>query len=117
MRKLSYAVALVESLALIGYAISIMVTATKVNSKVGSPIVETIIYLIFSGLIFACGYGVNNAKDWARTPYLLSQAFGLIVAYTLIVGTQTNYKVSGLLIGIVSITGIVGFLKPNSKIN
>lgn len=111
MRKLSYAVALLESLALVGYAISIMVTATQVNSKVGSPIVETIIYLIFAGLIFACGYGVNKVKDWARTPYLLSQAFGLIVAYTLIAGTQTNYKIAGLLIGIVSIAGIVGLLK------
>ena len=115
MRKLSYAVALLESFALVGYAISIMVTATKTNSKVGSPIVETIIYLIFAGLIFACGYGVNKTRDWARTPYLLGQAFSLIVAYTLLAGTEVTYKVVGLLLGIFSIAGIFGLLKTNPE--
>ncbi|MEN9741237.1 MAG: hypothetical protein RIR66_193 [Actinomycetota bacterium] len=115
MRKLSYAVALLESFALVSYAISIIVSATQVDSKVGSPIVETIIYLIFAGLIFACGQGVNKAKDWARTPYLLSQAFGLIVAYTLLAGTEVTYKVIGLLIGIVSIAGIFGLLKAKRE--
>lgn len=111
MRKLSYAVALLEALGLVSYAISIIVKATQVNSKVGSPIVETIIYLIFAALIFACGQGVIRAKDWARTPYLLGQLFGLIVAYTLLAGTGTAYKAVGLIIGFFSITGIISVLK------
>lgn len=115
MRKLSFAVALLESLALVSYAISILIAANRVDSKVGSPIIESIIYLIFAALIFACGQGVNKARDWARTPFLLGQAFGLIVAYTLFAGTQTTYKAVGLVIGIVSIAGIVGLLRTKRE--
>ena len=115
MRKLSYVVALLESLSLFFYSISILIKATQVNSKVGSPIVETIIYLIFAVLIYICGRGVNQAKEWARTPYLLGQVFGVIVAYTLFSGTGATYKVVGLVIAGVSVTGIVSLLKTKSE--
>ena len=99
MRKLSYAIGLFQSASLAIYAISLFIEANKIQSKVGSPIVETIIYLVFAVLIFVCASGINQSKSWAKTPYLLAQVFGLVVAYTLFAGSATIYKGLGAAIG------------------
>lgn len=111
MRKISYAIAVAESLALAFYAVSLIVTAIRVNSTVGSPIIETIIYLIFATLIYLVGRGLNKNQNWARTPYLLMQVFIGIVAYTLFVSTDLTYKSSGVVLGLVALVGLVALFK------
>lgn len=111
MRRVSYGIAVAQGIALAIYAVSILVTAIQVESKVGSPISETIIYLIFAALIILVARGFNKAQSWARTPYLVIQLFLGIVAYTLFVGTETSYKVSGIVLGITVLVGLVGLFK------
>ena len=117
MRRLSFLVATLESVTLAIYAASLFVTSLQVESTLGSPIVETIIYLIFAALIFLVGRGLQNNQSWARTPYLLMQVFIGIVAYTLFAGTETIYKVSGIAIGLVAIVGIVALFKTPNETN
>ena len=115
MRKLSFTVAALESLALGIYAISILVTANQANSEVGSPVIETIIYLIFAILILLCARGIWHEKAWAKTPTLLIQIFMLIVAYTLFAGSGMAYKLVGILLALVAITGLVATLKTSTN--
>jgi len=111
MRRITFGIAVFESLALAVYAVSILVAAIRVNSKVGSPISETIIYLIFALAIYFVGRGINKAQSWARTPFVVIQAFVGITAYTLFVGTEITYKLSGVLLGVVAIVGFFALLK------
>lgn len=115
MRKLSFTIATLESVALGVYAVSILITANQAKSKVGSPIIETIIYLVFAILIFLCARGTWNGKDWAKTPTLLIQAFMLIVAYTLFSGTAAIYKAIGILVAVVAVVGFVATLKISTS--
>jgi hypothetical protein len=111
MRKVASRIALIESLALAIYALSLLISASINGTTVGSPIVETFIYLIFSTLIFFVARGFIRAQSWSRTPYLLAQIFIGIVAYTLISGTETGYKLAGILIGVTALTGLAAMFK------
>lgn len=111
MRKISYGIAVAQGLALAIYAVSLLVTAIQVDSEVGSPISETIIYLIFAALILLVARGFNKGQSWARTPYLVIQLFLGIVAYTLFVGSGASYKVSGVILGATVVVGIIGLFK------
>lgn len=111
MRKLASQIAFVESLSLAIYAVSLLISATINGTTVGSPIVETVIYLIFAILIFFVARGFSRAQSWSRTPYLLAQVFIGIVAYTLIAGTETGYKFAGVVIGIAALSGLAAMFK------
>lgn len=111
MRKLSYLIGVSQSLALAVYAISLVIAASRVETTLGSPIVETIIYLIFALLILLVSRSFNRAQSWARTPYLVTQMFGVIVAYTLLSGDELIYRVTGVLIGLSSIVAIYAMVK------
>ena len=111
MRRLCYRIGLAQSLVLAVYAISLVIAASRVESTLGSPIVETIIYLIFALAIYLTSRGFNRAQNWARTPYLVIQMFGIIVAYTLLSGDDLGYRVAGLVVGISAVFGIYGLVK------
>jgi hypothetical protein len=111
MRRVTFGIAVAESLILTSYAISIIIAAIQVNSKVGSPISETIIYLIFALAIYWVGRGMDKSQSWARTPFFVIQAFVGITAYTLFVGTDISYKISGILLAIIALVGVIALLK------
>lgn len=111
MRKIPFTVVILESLAVVGYAISLMITALRVKSTVGSPIIETIIYLIFASLIFIVAIGIYKKRPSANTPFFVIQFFALVISYTLIAGTKTSYQISGVVIGLFAVIGLVSFLK------
>ena len=111
MRRVSYFIGLSQSLLLGGYAIAILIVGTQLESTLGSPVVESIIYLTFALGIFFVSRGFARAQNWARTPYLVTQMFGLIVAYTLLAGDNLSYRITGVLVGLSSIVAIYALAK------
>lgn len=106
MRKSSVIVGLIESAALVIFAIAIMVNAQRDHSTVGSPIVQSIIYVIFAAGIGLVTYGLSRAKPWARTPFIVFQLFAFIVAYTLAVGSSVEAKSSAAVIAVLAMVGL-----------
>ena len=106
MRKSSVIVGLVESVSLVIFAIAILVNAHRDHSTVGSPLAQSVIYVIFAAGIGLVTYGLAHAKSWARTPYILFQLFAFIVAYTLVSGTGTEVKASAALISVLAMAGV-----------
>jgi hypothetical protein len=117
MRQVSYRVAVFESVSLAIYAVSLFLTSLSNETTLGSPVVETIIYLIFAALIYLVARGVRNAKSWARTPYFVTQVFVGITSYTLIAGTQLSFRLAGFLIGLVALGGLLAILKTPLETN
>ena len=111
MRTLCYRIGLAQSFSLAIYALSLVIAASKLESTLGSPVVETIIYLLFALAIYFVSRGFNRAQNWARTPYLVIQMFGIIVAYTLLSGNDLGYRIAGLVLGLSSVLGIYGLVK------
>lgn len=106
MRKSSFIVGAIEAISLVIFAASIVINANKDHSTVGSPTVQAIIYILFAAGIALVSIGQLRGKSWSRTPYILFQLFGFIVAYTLASGTGAQAKEVGAAIAVLSMTGV-----------
>lgn len=111
------AVAVVECLGLIGYGISIAVSASASGSSgtQGSDVSPTVLLLIF--LLFGALIGLVVRSLWrgngsARTAYLVTQGFALVIAQTLISGSETFERVIGWSLVVVALAGAVCILTP-----
>jgi len=95
------ALAALEAALLVLYCIALAIAALNSSgAKLGAPFVEVLIYLIFAAGIGLVARGMFTGKFGARPPYLLTQVFVLIVAYTLFIGDGGVVKVIGLGIGL-----------------
>lgn len=106
VRKSSFLVGIIEAVALAFFAIAILVNAQKDHSTVGSPVVQTVIYIIFAASIALVTVELSRDKAWARTPYIVFQLFAFIVAYTLAVGSSIEAKGSGAAIAVLAMVGV-----------
>ena len=106
MRKSSFTVGVIEAISLVVFAASIVINANKDHSTVGSPAVQAIIYTLFASGIALVSVGQLRGSSWSRTPYILFQLFGFIVAYTLASGTGAQAKEVGAVIAVLAMAGI-----------
>lgn len=98
----SGAIAAFEAGLLVVYCVALSIAAlNSQGAKLGAPVVEVIIYLIFAVGIALIARGMFAGRSGARPPYLLTQVFVLIVAYTLFVGDGEVVKLFGLAIGVI----------------
>lgn len=95
--RIAGVVGYVEAMALIAYAISILAFeqggATSGISGAGAdlaPGVLVALYLAFAVIVFVVTTGLLRASRRAFTPYLLVQAFGLVVAQPLLGAASTR---------------------------
>lgn len=111
VRKVAVGVGLIEAVSLIAYAISVVVNANRVHSTVGAPTILAGIFTIFGVLMLLLTQGINKGKQWARTPFMMSQLFAGIIAYTLVSGTGTEAKAAGLAILLLAAAGIYAIFR------
>ena len=106
-----------EVVGLVGYGIAIgWVARGNGSGKVSVAPVLVALYLIFAALVALVGRGIMRHRHWARTPYLLAQVFGIIVAYTLARGTGLVPHVFAAIVGVVAVAGLgVGLSGPFSR--
>lgn len=93
----------VEAVGLAAYGISIIAyelggSTTGIQGSDLAPGVLVALYFVFAAIIAGVTFGLLQAKFGARTPFLLIQAFAVVIAQPLLSGEGTT------LIGI----GIVG---------
>lgn len=111
MKKLVVVIGAIESLAIFVYGLSIVIRGTVEHSSVGSPLVQFIIYSILAGSLAACTRGISKNQNWARTPFLLLQLFIGIAGYTLFSGTILIYKIAGIVVAVVGMTGFAALVR------
>ena len=111
VRKVAVGVGLVEALSLFAYAISVVVNAHRVHSTVGSPPILAGIFAIFGLIMLFLANGIHNGKQWSRTPFMMSQLFAGIIAYTLVSGTGTEAKIAGLAVLLLAASGIYAIFR------
>lgn len=101
-------VAAVEAAALAVYCVVLAITATNSSGATQSaPVVEIAIFVIFAIGIGLVARGMLRGRTTARPPFMLTQLFVLVTAYTVWAGDGTTVKVVGALIGLLGLAGIV----------
>lgn len=114
------AVAAAEALALAGYAVAIAVkylsegTAGASGSDV-SPWILVVTYLAFATLIGVVCRALYRGSGSARTPYLLTQAFALVVAQALVSGGEAGEVFAGWGLVVAALIGAASILTPASS--
>ncbi len=95
---------------LVGYAISIVISANTMGTEgaTGSEVSPTflaLIYISFAVLIGLVLRGIIRRNGSARTPFLLVQGFSLVVAQALISGSETFEVVLGWFLVLIGLIG------------
>jgi hypothetical protein len=120
--KISILVGLLQAAAIITYAISIGVlhlvqgTQGTTGSDV-SPWFLIVTYFGFAALILWVVMKLNRGSGGARTPYLITQAFGLVIAQALVYGSETAEVIGAWVLIALSITGAIAILTPAASKN
>lgn len=120
--KIALAVGVIEVFAVVAYAISIGVlhlqqgTSGAVGSDV-SPWFLITTYMGFAALILLVIWKLNSGSGGARTPYLVTQAFALVVAEALFNGAETAEVIGGWVLVALALVGAVAILNPAASRN
>jgi hypothetical protein len=110
-------VAAVECIGLVAYGISIVISASTVGSSGAqgsdvSPTVLLVVFVLFAALIGLVVRALWRGKGSARTAYLLTQGFGIVIAQTLVSGSEPFEKVVGWALIVVALGGAISILTP-----
>jgi len=94
------AIGLIEVGGLLGYGIAIVVSyyafgSTGVTGSGSAPWILLVMFAGFAAAIFQIVRVLWHGNASARTPYLLAQAFALVISQTLLNGAETVERVIG----------------------
>ncbi len=103
----------VEALALAAYAVAIFIASFNSYGATDSASrIEALLYLVFAALVGLVAWGLIRRRGIARTPFLVVQVFGLVVAYPLLRSGSAVPVVVGVVIAAISVAGLGLALRP-----
>lgn len=109
-----------EALSLIGYAVSI-VAFESTGSTAGisgsgadlAPSVLVALYIAFAGLVLLTSTALMRGSRHALAPFLLAQAFGIVIAQALLGADGT--RAAGVVVLLVAVGAGAAALMPASR--
>ena len=115
--KLAGALGFLQAIGLAAYAVSIIGfelsgSTSGIHGSDLAPGVLVTVYFLFAVMIAAVTYLLLQQRRAARTPFLLIQAFGLVIAQPLVSGANT--LVVGIVIIVTSVAAAALCLAPQS---
>lgn len=107
-------VASLETAAIVAYAAGVGVAATNSSGTTtgSAPVVLVMIYLAFAAGAGLIAWGLWTHRALARTPMMMMQVFGLVVAYPMIKGGGAA-AAGGVVVAAVSALGLWLALRPS----
>ena len=106
------AVAALETVALVVYAVSLAVAAVQNPGSISAGPVVVAIFALFALGVGLCARGLWRRNHAARTPFGVVQLFGLVTGYTLVQGDGTATHLAGWAVLAVSVVGIALVMSP-----
>lgn len=108
----------IEGALLSGYGIAIVVASLSETSRgivgaTSSPYALLLVYLLIALVMLVIARGIWRANTSARTAFVLSQGFSVVIAQTLFEGSEEWERVLAFgLIGAAVISGVALLSKP-----
>lgn len=98
----------------VGVVVAVVTGATQ-GLEGGSPglaVAEVAIWLMFVVGLVAIWWGLSRRRRLARTPFLLTQAFALVVVPLFVGSDVAGYRIAGVVLAVAAVSGIVLGLRP-----
>lgn len=120
--KIALWIGLAQAVAILVYAASIGIlhlqqgTQGATGSDV-SPWFLILTYVAFASLILWVIFKLNRQSGAARTPYLLTQAFAIVIAQALVSGSETAEIIGGWILIVLAAIGAISILTPAASKN
>ena len=98
----------------VGVVVAVVTGATQ-GLEGGSPglaVAEVAIWLMFVVGLVAIWWGLSRRRRLARTPFLLTQAFALVVVPLFVGSDVAGYRVAGVVLAVAAVSGIGLGLRP-----
>ncbi len=110
-----------EALAVMGVFIAVVVavaTGAAQGLSGGSPglaVAEIVIWLCFVAALVLIWWGLRRRRRLARTPFLLVQAFALVVVPLFLGSDVVAYRIAGWVLAVTAVCAIVLVLRPSVR--
>jgi hypothetical protein len=110
-----------EALAVSGVFIAVVVavaTGAAQGLSGGSPglaVAEIVIWLCFVAALLLIWWGLRRRRRLARTPFLLVQAFALVVVPLFLGSDVVAYRIAGWALAVTAVCAIVLVLRPSVR--
>ena len=107
-----------EALAGIALLVAILVAVItgsddgQVGAGTGHVVVEIVIWLLIVAALALTWLGLYRRRRAARTPFLLIQAFTVMIVPMFLGSDLLGYRIVGIVLGLVAVAGIVLGLRP-----
>lgn len=112
------AIAGIEGLLLLGYGVAIVVSSLSDSSRgivgaTSSPYALLVVYVLIAAVMLIIARGLWAKNTSARSAYVLSQGFSIVIAQTLFQGSEEWEQVLALgLIAAAIVSGVALLSKP-----
>lgn len=104
-----------QALAGIGLTLVVGLGALRSDLEVLVAAATVIMWAVVCAGLVAIWWGLYRRRAWARTPFVLTQAFALVVAWPLVASDLTVDRVAGVLLGLAAGVGLVAALRPAAR--
>ena len=110
-----------EALAVMGVFIAVVVavaTGAAQGLSGGSPglaVAEIVIWLCFVAALVLIWWGLRRRRRLARTPFLLVQAFALVVVPLFLGSDVGAYRIAGWALAVTAVCAIALVLRPSVR--
>jgi hypothetical protein len=110
-----------EALAVVGVFIAVVAavaTGAAQGLSGGSPglaVAEIVIWLCFVAALLLIWWGLRRRRRLARTPFLLVQAFALVVVPLFVGSDVVAYRIAGWVLAVTAVCAIVLVLRPSVR--
>lgn len=78
-------------------------------------VATVIMWLVVTAGLALIWWGLFRRRRWARTPFVLAQAFALVVAWPLVSSDLTVDRVIGIVLAGSAVVGLVAALRPAAR--
>jgi hypothetical protein len=109
--------ALAVTVVFVGVVVAV-VTGALQGASGGSPglaVAEVVIWLMFVAGLLVIWWGLFRRRRLARTPFLLAQAFALVVVPLFVGSDVAGYRIAGVVLAVAAVSGIVLGLRPTVR--
>jgi hypothetical protein len=110
-------VAIAGAEALAALALTAVVGLGAVRSDLGALIAATtvVMWVLIVGALGLIWNGLRRRRRAARTPFLLTQAFAIVVAWPWTSSDLLVYRTAGLILAVAAVAGLAAGLRPSVR--
>jgi hypothetical protein len=78
-------------------------------------VAEVAIWLVIVVGLGLIWWGLYRRRAMARTPFLLAQAFALVVVPLFVGSDMAAYRIAGVVLAVAAVSGIILGLRPSAR--